>query len=74
MAEHTIEETVEEEVESRAAAQESSKRVEDVEKETQPDEVTPHTGSEESSVSSSIELSRSFQSDYSGLLFERYLE
>eukprot|EP00946_MAST-07B_sp_MAST-7B-sp1_P003320 g3320.t1 len=70
----TIEETVEEEVESRAAAQESSKRVEDVEKETQPDEVTPHTGSEESSVSSSIELSRSLQSDDSGLLFERYLE
>ena len=65
---------MEEDEESRASAQESAKRVDEEERETQRDEVTPQTGSEESSVSSSIELSRSLQSDDSGLLFERYLE
>ena len=66
----TIDEGGEEEPDSKTTA-DQLQWSEAPEKEEQENEVK--SGSGDSSTSSSIELSRSLQSDDSGLLFERYL-
>ena len=71
----TIDEGGEEESESKTIGEESQADGDaEKEKEKQREEATPQTESDEGSASSSIELSRSLQSDDSGLLFERYLQ